>query len=240
MGNSNSATPTEEKPYHPLVNGMGMVHTAVQNNFETLKNYKDEDTSAAKRKLFCEFSRMALNMLLNHAAAEDSYFFPTLKQKVPELDLSLMEKQHSNLESQLQKVYALYDELEKDLSNTSLLRDKLIPALGELYDATIEHLNAEDAILNAEFFDAHFTVEEQKAMGKVMSNKGKQDMKNSSIEFPLMVYSLDAETRERFFRLLPWILKGFLIPYVWYKSYEPYIPFFYDCPFKTEQKQSNL
>lgn len=237
MGNSTSAVTNETKPYHPLVNGMGMVHTAVQNNFHTLKNYKDEDTSPKQRKLFCEFSRMALNMLLNHAAAEDAYFFPTLKEKVPDLDLSLMEKQHSNLDSKLRTVLSMYDELEKDFTNTSLLRDKLIPALAELYDATVEHLNAEDALLTAQFFDSHFTQEEQKAMGKVMSKKGKEDMKNTSIEFPLLVYSLDSASRDQFFSLLPWILKGFLIPYVWYKSYEPYVQFFYDCPFKTEQKQ---
>jgi len=217
--------PLPDTPNEPfqldLYGGQLMIHNVIRRNLnqiilvlENLLQAQDQ-INPSDIKGFALSAYSALNLLDGHHHTEEEHFFPLMQKRLG-LDISKLVGEHEEMLKMMGEVIEIFQQMQKDPTKSYDFAG-LLKSMKELRRYVGPHLDMEEQMFNRDAIAKEFQ-KDNKKQSKATVKAGKSHVKNASLEFPLMLYSLTESERKVLLKELPWILSSILIPRVWVKK----------------------
>jgi len=213
---------TVNEPFHlDLFGGQVMIHNVIRRNLNqivlVLENLVQttEQINPNDLKGFALSAYSALNILDGHHHTEEEHFFPLMKKRLG-VDITKLVGEHEEMLKMMNEVMEIFKQIQKDPTKTYDFAG-LLKSMKDLRVYVGPHLATEEKMFNKDVVAKEFE-KDNKKQSKAAVKAGKSHVKNASLEFPIVIYSLTESERKVLLKELPWILTSILIPRVWVKK----------------------
>eukprot|EP01122_Echinamoeba_exundans_P002721 TRINITY_DN12693_c0_g1_i1.p1 TRINITY_DN12693_c0_g1~~TRINITY_DN12693_c0_g1_i1.p1 ORF type:complete len:249 (+),score=67.70 TRINITY_DN12693_c0_g1_i1:31-747(+) len=236
-----STKPTSEGSLMSI--GQWRIHRAIENALDATVNSivaAQNTKNAVQIKHLLEHIDTVIFFLHGHHDHEEHIVFPELRKKLAERAavFDTLVGEHQQLVADLDNAQNLTLSALKasDAEQLSAL-DTLLPIMKRINEFLHTHFALEDSSFPADLINKNFTEAEQRAIeDRIVATAQKE---RPTTTFPLFLYNLPQEERDEMLKILPWIVRGVLVPWVWYySSYSNYTQFYSYWPYGQRQQSA--
>ena len=169
-----------------------------------------------KQEGYVNYVRSLISFLRGHHLTEDDLIFPYFQDKLPDMPIAQLGRDHRVLEEILIKLESFLDTqaLAELLSGLETARGMWHP-----------HIRIEEEYLAPDKLGRLLPVEEHVRLGQASAEHGQAHSGPDYLLVPFFLYNLGQEDRAALARLMPPIVTEQLVPHVWAEKWASMKPF---------------
>jgi hemerythrin-like domain-containing protein len=173
---------------------------------------------------FLDYLRSLTSFIHAHHVTEDQVAFPMYRERSLDAPYDTLMKNHVKMQKILDELNLTIQNLASHRQDIAMTR-KLHSLLRNLHAIWGPHIQIEESHFDETAINAHFTLDEQRQMGKQLTEHA---MKNSGPDYlvvPFVVYNLSGKDRAIVQGSLPPVVANQLLPITWEGKWAPMKPF---------------
>jgi hemerythrin-like domain-containing protein len=187
-----------------ILKGYYWNHDAIRKDMERLKHVIEHfsNYSTSDFTQIANWFHYHEQCILYHHHGEDDYFFPIMKERVPQfrIELETMEHQHVQLDDNLEKLREIFLGLRK---GTPGLQEAFMKAANDYTHGVINHLDQEENIVET----LVASLPEEEVLKTETEYRKRIPRSEMATILPWIVDAMDDKDRDYFFGMTPFFVK---------------------------------
>lgn len=214
-----------------------VVHHAISRCINTAIDIRAEDFEDQLSD-YVEFVELALELQNVHCTVEETFLYEKVKNDC-DIDLSVLLEHQRSLRRMHEEIEIVLVSIRDSMHGKAthveieIQCNRLRKQLCNLRTLLLETFKEEEEVLSRQLMNSLYSDQEQRIIVEEVISRSVRLCRSCSKTIPLFLYSINEEERKRYLRALPWIVRSFIMPYIWSKEYEKLTPYFYYHPINS-------